>query len=151
MTIDEDVGSAGVVKTRHVTVARPPDVLRLEGGQTLGPVTVAYETYGTLNEARDNAILVCHALSGDAHVAGWHKKSDKRPGWWDMMVGPGKSFDTDRYFVICANVLGGCGGTTGPGSTDPATGEPYGTDFPIVTIADMVDVQMLLLDELGIP
>ncbi len=148
---DPQAGAAGIVETRFVTVAAPPHRLVLEGGQTLGPVTVAYETYGTLSERRDNAVLVLHALSGDAHVAGRNKPDDERLGWWDMLVGPGKALDTDRYFVICANVLGGCGGTTGPGSTDPATGEPYGTDFPIVTIADMVDVQMLLLDELGIP
>jgi homoserine O-acetyltransferase len=147
---DPEAGSAGVVETRLVTVAAPPHRLTLAGGQTLGPVTVAYETYGTLSERRDNAILVLHALSGDAHVAGRHTPDDERLGWWDMLIGPGKALDTDRYFVICANVLGGCGGTTGPASTNPATGEPYGTDFPIVTIADMVDAQMLLLDELGI-
>ena len=148
---DPQAGAAGIVETRYATVAPPPHRLALEGGQSIGPVTVAYETYGTLSERRDNAVLVLHALSGDAHVAGRNKLDDERLGWWDMLVGPGKALDTDRYYVICANVLGGCGGTTGPGSTDPATGEPYGTDFPIVTIADMVDVQMLLLDELGIP
>ena len=148
---DPQAGSAGLVATQFATVATPPHVLALEGGQSLGPITVAYETYGTLNERRDNAVLVSHALSGDAHVAGRHKPDDKRLGWWDMLVGPGKALDTDRYFVICTNVLGGCNGSTGPGSINPATGEPFGTDFPIITIADMVDVQALLLDELDIP
>ena len=113
--------------------------MALEGGGVLAPFTVAYETYGTLSETRDNAILVTHALSGDAHVAGRHSANDRRPGWWDMMIGPGKALDTDKYFVICANVIGGCSGSTGPASEDPATGRPYGTDFPIVTIADMVE------------
>ena len=148
---DPDAGSVGLVKARHVTVARPPRALALEGGQSLGPITVAYETYGTLNERRDNAVLVSHALSGDAHVAGRHKPDDKRLGWWDMLIGPGKALDTERYFVICSNALGGCNGTTGPASIDPATGERFGTDFPIITIADMVNVQALLLDKLGIP
>ena len=120
---DPDAGSVGLVKARHVTVARPPRALALEGGQSLGPITVAYETYGTLNERRDNAVLVSHALSGDAHVAGRHKPDDKRLGWWDMLIGPGKALDTERYFVICSNALGGCNGTTGPASIDPATGE----------------------------
>ena len=148
---DPAAGSAGLVKTRRVTVARPPYPLPLEGGRSLGPITVAYETYGALSERRDNAVLVLHALSGDAHVAGRHAPTDKRLGWWDMLVGPGKALDTERYYVICANVLGGCNGTTGPASVDPATGERFGTRFPIVTIADMVNVQMLLLDKLGIP
>jgi len=148
---DPQAGSAGLVTTQYATVATPPHLLALEGGQSLGPITVAYETYGTLNERRDNAVLVSHALSGDAHVAGRHQPDDKRLGWWDMLVGPGKALDTDRYFVICTNVLGGCNGSTGPASNDPATGAPFGTDFPIITIADMVDVQALLLDELGIP
>ena len=120
------------------------------GGGVLAPFTLAYETYGTLNEARDNAVLVTHALSGDAHVAGRHSANDQRAGWWDMMIGPGKGLDTDKYFVLCANVIGGCSGSTGPASPNPATGRPYGTDFPIVTIADMVNAQVLLLDHLGI-
>jgi len=151
LVADPAAGSAGLVRTHHVTVAKPPNAVALEGGQSLGPITVAYETYGTLSERRDNAVLVLHALSGDAHVAGRHTPTDRRLGWWDMLVGPGKALDTDRYYVICANVLGGCNGTTGPASVDPATGERFGTRFPIVTIADMVNVQMLLLDKLGIP
>jgi homoserine O-acetyltransferase len=140
-------GSVGLVQTQYLLVPGPLD---LEGGGRLDGVTIAYETYGRLNAARDNAILLCHALSGDAHAAGYHSPHDRRPGWWDTMVGPGKAFDTDRYFVICSNVLGGCRGTTGPGSLDPATGLPYATDFPIVTIGDMVQVQRLLIDDLGI-
>jgi homoserine O-acetyltransferase/O-succinyltransferase len=146
-----DTGSAGIVRTRKVTLAEPPAApLLLESGRRLGPFTLAYETYGTLSEARDNAILVCHALSGDAHVAGRHSANDKRAGWWDMLIGPGKALDTDRYFVVSSNVLGGCGGSTGPASTDPGTSRPYGTGFPMITIADMVDAQALLLDHLGI-
>ena len=150
-TFEPDTGNAGVVKTRHVTLAKPPDDLGLEGGHPLGPVTVAYETYGALNERRDNAILVCHALSGDAHAAGLHSEKDKRAGWWDMLIGPGKALDTDRYFVICSNVLGGCNGTTGPSSVNPNGGERYGTGFPIITVADMVNVQARLLDRLEVP
>ena len=115
-----------------------------------GPITIAYETYGTLSAARDNAIMVFHALSGDAHVAGRHSADDKRAGWWDIVIGPGKALDTDRYFVISANVIGGCNGSTGPSSINPATGKPYGMRFPIITIADMVEAQALLLDHLGI-
>ena len=123
--------------------------LKLESGETLGPVTIAYETYGTLDRTRSNAILVLHALSGDAHAAGLHR-DEKGPGWWDAMIGPGKPFDTDRYFIICSNVIGGCKGSTGPSSLDPKTGKPYGTDFPFITIADMVDAQRHLIDYLGI-
>ncbi len=122
----------------------------LELGGELPCVTVAYETHGKLNDAADNAILICHAISGDSHVAK-HPHDDKdKPGWWDLMVGPGKPIDTDRYFVICPNVLGGCSGTTGPNSTNPRTGRPYGRDFPSITIADMVHVQRHLIDHLGI-
>jgi homoserine O-acetyltransferase len=145
----EDDGSAGVVETRTCTVAEPPDALRLESGETLGPVTLAYETYGTLNPERSNAILITHALSGDAHAAGRHA-GETAPGWWDAMIGPGKPFDTDRYFVICSNVIGGCKGSTGPASLNPATGRPYGTDFPFITIADMVHAQRRLIDRLGV-
>ncbi|HQI29016.1 MAG TPA: alpha/beta fold hydrolase, partial [Sedimentisphaerales bacterium] len=144
------VGSVGIVKTRFIRLVGEDKPLALESGKTLGPIDVAYETYGTLNEARDNAILICHALSGNAHVAGYNSPHDKKPGWWDEMVGPGKGIDTNRYFVICSNFLGGCSGTTGPSSINPRTGKPYGLDFPIITIADMVKVQKLLLDALGI-
>jgi len=116
----------------------------------LAPIDVAYETYGQLNDAGDNAILICHALSGNAHVAGWNRSEDRKPGWWDIMVGPGKGIDTNKYYIICSNFLGGCSGTTGPCSINPATGQRYGLDFPIITIADMVNVQKLLLDKLGI-
>lgn len=124
-----------------------PDPVTLTSGQVLEHVEVAYETFGTLDEDGCNAVLVCHALSGDSHVA---RGVTARDGWWEPMVGPGKAIDTDRFHVICTNVLGGCSGTTGPGSVDPATGRPYGLHFPIVTIEDMVDVQARLLDELGI-
>jgi len=122
--------------------------LRLEKGGQLPSVTVAYETYGRLNPAEDNAVLVCHAISGDSHVA-QHDKADD-PGWWDIAVGPGKAIDTDRFFVICPNLLGGCRGSTGPGSINPKTGKPYGCDFPTITVADMVEVQRRLMDRLGI-
>ncbi len=122
--------------------------VRLELGGELASVTVCYETYGTLSPDRDNAVLICHALSGDSHVAA-HGAGDA-PGWWEVAVGPGRAIDTDRYFVLCANVLGGCYGTTGPGSINPATGEPYGSEFPAVTIGDMVEVQRKLIDALGI-
>ncbi len=124
--------------------------IQLQSGATLGPITLAYETYGQLNNDRSNAILICHAWSGDAHVAGRHSPDDPKPGWWDDAVGPGKAFDTDKYFVVCSNVIGGCGGSTGPSSINPKTGRPYGLSFPIVTIADMVEAQRLLTDHLGI-
>jgi len=143
-------GSVGLVATQNVTVVEPPDSLLLECGRSLSQITVAYETYGTLSPKRDNAILLMHALSGDAHAAGYNKPDDPKPGWWDIMVGPGKAFDTSRYFVICTNVIGGCKGSTGPASVNPATGKPYGMTFPILTIADMVKVQKLVLDRLGI-
>jgi homoserine O-acetyltransferase len=123
--------------------------LRMDSGAALAPLTVAYQTYGALNGAKSNALLLCHALTGDQHVANPHPVTG-RPGWWETMVGPGKPFDTDRFFVICSNVLGGCMGSTGPASLNPETGEPYGLDFPIVTIADMVRAQALLIDHLGI-
>ena len=122
--------------------------LRLEKGGHLARVTVAYETYGQLNAARDNAVLICHAISGDSHVARHDEQDD--PGWWDVLVGPGKAIDTGRFFVICPNLLGGCRGTTGPGSLNPASGKAYGPDFPIITIGDMVEVQHRLLAQLGI-
>jgi homoserine O-acetyltransferase len=123
--------------------------LRLDSGASLGPFTIAYQTYGRLNAARSNAILVCHALSGDQYVAGTNSVTG-RSGWWEHMVGPGLTLDTERYFVICSNVLGGCMGTTGPKEIDPVTGEPWGLAFPVITIADMVRAQKLLIDHLGI-
>ncbi len=143
-------GSVGVVKTETMRVIERDEPLELESGKRLGPIDVAYETYGKLNEAGDNAVLICHALSGNAHVAGVNSPEDKKTGWWDVMVGPGKGIDTNKYFVICSNFLGGCSGTTGPSSINPQTQKPYGLDFPIITIADMVKVQKLLLDKLGI-
>jgi homoserine O-acetyltransferase len=142
-------GSVGIVKTGSFTFAEPPDELILESERRLGPVTIAFETYGTLNREKSNAILVAHALSGDAHAAGFHE-GDSAPGWWEVMIGPGKAFDTDRYFVICSNVIGGCKGSTGPSSLNPLTGKPYGLDFPVITIADMVEAQRHLVDHLGI-
>jgi homoserine O-acetyltransferase len=134
-----------IVETKHWRFAEPPDELSLRSGVKLGPIDVAYETYGELSPERDNAVLICHALSGDAHVAGRHSPDDEKPGWWEVMVGPGKGIDTDRYFVICSNCIGGCKGSTGPSSIDPRTGEPYGLDFPMVTISDMVKVQHALV------
>jgi homoserine O-acetyltransferase len=124
--------------------------LKLTSGATLPEFTLAYETYGQLNQERSNALLICHAWSGDAHVAGRYTSEDDKPGWWDDAVGPGKAFDTNKYFVICSNVLGGCNGSTGPASIDPHSGQPYALNFPMVTIADMVEAQRLLLDHLGI-
>ncbi len=130
---------------RSVTLDQP---LKLELGGQLAGVTVVYETYGELNAARDNAVLICHAISGDSHVARHEEQDD--PGWWDIAVGPGNAIDTNRYFVICPNLLGGCRGTTGPGSINPATGKPYGRNFPTITVGDMVEVQRRLLDHLGV-
>jgi homoserine O-acetyltransferase len=123
--------------------------LRLACQQSLAPFTVAYQTYGTLNAAKSNAILICHALTGDQYVASTHPVTGK-PGWWETLVGPGKPVDTDRFYIICANILGGCMGSTGPASLNPKTGAPYGLDFPVITIADMVDAQARLIDHLGI-
>ncbi len=125
------------------------DSLHLESGEVLSPVTIAYETYGELNNQKDNAILICHALTGDAHAAGISKETGKL-GWWEIMIGPGKPFDTNKYFVICSNVIGGCKGSTGPGSINPNTGKHYGMSFPVVTIRDMVNAQAKLIDHLGI-
>jgi len=127
----------------------PERALTLDAGRALGPWTCAYMTYGTLNAARSNAVLVCHALTADQFVIG-HNPVTGKPGWWTSMVGPGKPIDTERFFVICANVIGGCMGSSGPAETDPATGQPYGLDFPLVTIGDMVRAQAMLLDALGI-
>lgn len=123
--------------------------VELESGAEFGPIDVAYETYGELNDDRSNAVLICHALTGDAHAAGWHD-GDEKPGWWDKMIGPGKAFDTEKYYVVSSNVLGSCKGTTGPSSINPETGEPYGLDFPVITVKDMVTVQRKLLKHLGI-
>ncbi len=145
----EKKASLGIVETKYFHFASPPDELILESGENLGPVTVAYETYGQLNDQKSNAILILHALSGDAHAAGFHK-GDEKLGWWDDMIGPGKAFDTNKYFIICSNVLGGCKGTTGPSSVNPETGKKYGLDFPIISISDMVNVQKHLIDHLRI-
>ncbi len=142
-------GSVGVVTTQYATFAQPPAVLSLECGRELGPITLAYETYGELSPARDNAVLILHAFSGDAHAAGYHE-GEESAGWWDIMIGPGKAFDTEHYFVICSNVIGGCKGSTGPSTLNPATGRPYGLSFPVVTIKDMVEAQRYLIDHLGI-
>ena len=139
----------GIVETQCYTFAEPPDELTLESGEKLGPITLAYETYGKLNAEKSNAVLILHALTGDAHAAGFHR-GDKNPGWWDNMIGPGKGFDTNEYFVICSNVIGGCRGSTGPSSVNPKTGRPYGLDFPVVTIRDMVNAQVRLIDSMGI-
>src|SRR6516162_11458532 len=158
-------GSAGTVETQYLDL---PEPVRLDCGRELHPIRVAYETYGVLSPRRDNVILVCHALSGDAHAAGSAKAPPEAStrdgfaaedrdgaggnalGWWDGMIGPGKAFDTDRFFVVSTNLLGGCRGTTGPGSINPVTGRPYGSDFPVITVADMVRVERALLRELGI-
>jgi len=147
---DKFQNSVGIVQTKIFRIIEPDKPLKLQCGKSLAPIDVAYETYGKLNEAGDNAILICHALSGNAHVAGYNNPDETKAGWWDAMVGPGKPIDTNKYFVICSNILGGCSGTTGPSEINPATGGPYGIDFPMITIADMVKVQKLLLDKLGI-
>jgi homoserine O-acetyltransferase len=139
----------GLVETKYFTFANPPDEFILESGEKLSPVTLAYETHGTLNSDKSNAILILHALSGNAHVAGFHE-GDQDPGWWDNMIGSGKAFDTDKYFVICSNVIGGCQGSTGPSSNNPKTNNPYGLDFPLITIKDMVEAQSRLVSSLGI-
>ncbi len=139
-----------LVERQQVTLFEPPQPLLLECGRTLGPITVTYETVGTLSPERDNAIFICHALTGDAHVAGRHHHDDRKPGWWDGFVGPGKGIDTDRYFVICANILGGCQGTTGPSSENPETGRPYGLEFPFIAVSDIVRVHHALVEHLGI-
>lgn len=137
------------IETKTFTFAHSPNELTLKSGVKLGPITLAYETYGELNKDRSNAILIFHALTGDAHAAGW-REGDKNPGWWDGMIGEGKAFDTSKYFVICANVIGSCKGSTGPSSIDPKTNKPYGLSFPVVTIEDMTVSQKYLIDHLGI-
>jgi len=138
--------SVGRVETYKFAI---DEDLKLSSGKTLSNVELAYETYGELNSEKTNAILVCHALTGDAHAAGWHA-GDVKPGWWEMVIGPGKALDTDKYFVICSNVLGGCKGSTGPASINPETGREYALDFPIITIEDMVHAQKKLIDSFGI-
>jgi homoserine O-acetyltransferase/O-succinyltransferase len=133
---------------RYVQTATLAVPLALELGGQLPSVTVAYETYGQLSPARDNAVLICHAISGDSHVAKHTEEDD--PGWWDIVVGPGKAIDTNRYFVVCPNMLGSCRGTLGPGGLNPETGRPYGKDFPTITVGDMVEVQRRLLDHLEV-
>ena len=140
-------GSVGIVATRSLTF---DDGLPLDEGGRLRPITVAYETYGELNAAADNAILVEHALTASAHAAGRHNADDRAPGWWDVMIGRGRAFDTTKYFVVCSNLLGSCYGTTGPSSTNPQTGRPYALAFPRVTVGDMVRVQRELVRRLGI-
>jgi homoserine O-acetyltransferase len=143
-------GSVGLVQKQFYTFCEPPHEMELSSGAKLGPITLAYETYGRLNRDKSNAILILHALSGDAHAAGKYEESDKHPGWWDNTIGPGKAFDTDKYFVISSNVIGGCQGSTGPPSINPATGKEYGLSFPMITVHDMVRAQLHLIDHLGI-
>jgi homoserine O-acetyltransferase/O-succinyltransferase len=140
-------GEVGLVEPRDFVCPQP---FRFESGQTLPGFTLRYETYGRLNAAHDNAILICHALSGDHHCAGIHALTDAKPGWWNNFIGPGKAVDTNHFFVVCANVLGGCQGSSGPLSVDPATGQPFGLAFPFVTIRDMVRAHKLLCDHLGL-
>jgi homoserine O-acetyltransferase len=142
--------SVGIVEKKSFTFAEPAHEMILESGARLGPVTLAYETYGNLDQDKNNVILILHALSGDCHVAGYYREKDPKPGWWDNMVGPGKGIDTDKYFVICSNIIGSCMGSTGPSSMNPKTKKPYALDFPVVTIGDMVKAQKALLDHLHI-
>jgi homoserine O-acetyltransferase len=142
--------SVGLVKTKFFNFAEKPNELILSNGIKLGPITIAYETYGELNSKKSNTILVFHALSGDSHAAGYNSPDDTKPGWWDTMIGPGKPFDTKKFFVICANVIGGCKGSTGPASINPKTGKPFGLAFPVVSIKDMLIPQKKLLEHLGI-
>ncbi|NQS71210.1 MAG: homoserine O-acetyltransferase [Desulfobulbaceae bacterium] len=139
-----------LVKRQFYTFAEPPQTMQLDSGAQLGPITLAYETLGKLNQERSNAVLILHAFSGDSHVAGYLTQEDTRPGWWDSMVGPGKAIDTNIYFVVCINILGSCAGSTGPASINPATGDFWALTFPMVTIGDMVRAQKHLIDHLGI-
>ena len=142
-------GSVGLTRTERVVLFSGDEPLLLDSGVRLAPVEVAYETYGTLNQTASNAVFVCHALTGDAHAAG-HHGNPQRTGWWDTLIGPGKPLDTDRYHIICANLLGGCQGTTGPSTLNPADGRPYGLRFPHFTVADLVKAHRALLSHLGI-
>lgn len=153
---ESSVGWTEAKTIRLATAAKP---FKLELGGQLGPVDLEYEAYGELSAAKDNAVLITHALSGDAHVAGWDKNAEaagrlwraRKPGWWDAVIGPGKPIDTKKYFVICSNFLGSCYGSTGPSSINPATEKPYALNFPLVTVSDWVKTQAQLLDRLGIP
>ncbi len=140
-------GEVGLVEPRDFVSI---ESFLFESGQSLAGFTLRYETYGRLNAAKDNVVVICHALSGDHHCAGIHAITDRKPGWWNNLIGPGKAVDTNRFFVLCSNCLGGCQGSTGPSSINPATGRPYGVTFPFVTIRDMVRAQKRLLDSLGI-
>ncbi|MGL5246920.1 MAG: homoserine O-acetyltransferase, partial [Brooklawnia sp.] len=145
-----DLGdSVGLTTTHSVQLFDPTHPLVLASGERLDEVVVAYETYGRLNADRSNTVYICHALTGDAHSAGW-RPGDRRPGWWETMIGPGKAIDTNRWFVVSSNLLGGCQGSTGPSSTNPATGEPWGLDFPLLDMADFVTVHRALVAHLGI-
>jgi homoserine O-acetyltransferase len=139
--------SVGIVQTQFFTIE---EKIKFESGIEFSPITVAYETYGKLNENKDNAILIIHALTGDAHAAGYHNENDKKAGWWDNLIGPNKAFDTNKFFIVCSNILGGCSGTTGPSSRNPETGKPYGLTFPVFTIEDTIKVQKKLLDYLNV-
>ncbi len=147
--VTEQGEGEGTTVSETVQLFDAVNPLELRSGATLSEVHVAFETYGHLNQAASNAVFICHALTGDAHAAGW-RGGDSRPGWWDTMIGPGKPVDTNTWFVVCANILGGCQGTTGPSSTNPATGEPYGLDFPLLHMSDFVTVHRALGRHLGI-
>ena len=139
--------SVGLVETKYITIKKP---LSLDCGRSLPEFTLAYETYGELNQDKSNAVLICHALSGDQHAAGFYSMEDRKPGWWDNCIGPGKPFDSNNFFIVCPNNLGGCKGSSGPVTINPKTGKPYGPDFPLVTVHDWVVSQSYLADELGI-
>ena len=144
-----DTAETGQDEVGHVVTFPESQPLKLDSGETIAPLSIAYQTYGKMNAEKSNIILICHALTGDQHAASRNPTTGK-PGWWNFLVGPGKPIDTDRYFLICANVLGGCSGTTGPADSNPKTGKPYGLTFPVITIGDMVRAQAMLLDHLGI-
>lgn len=150
MSDNPPTGSVGIVATQRVRIELPKEGFRLESGDVLPELEIAFETYGELSPQRDNAVFICHALSGDAHVAGYHGNTGKEPGWWDEMIGPGKGIDTNHYHVICANILGGCKGTTGPSSLNPATQRSYGSAFPRISVGDIIEVHCLLLKHLEI-
>ena len=147
MAVEIPEDSVGIVEPQHLHIDDP---LTLRSGKVLPACDIVYETYGELNSEKSNAVLVCHALSGDHHAAGFHTKDDKKPGWWDTCIGPGKAIDTNLFFVVSMNNLGGCGGTTGPATINPETGKYWGPDFPVVTVRDWVKSQAMLMDRLGI-